>query len=75
MRRLPILLAAGVAGLALAAWGAASWIAAGSGRGPSVLRDAPEFPSRDSADWLNSEPLTMAGLRSQVVLLDVFTFG
>jgi thiol-disulfide isomerase/thioredoxin len=31
---------------------------------------APEFPAR--ADWLNSPPLTLAGLLGQVVLLDVW---
>ena len=43
--------------------------AAGSGR------PAPDFPSADPNFWINSAPLTMAGLRGHVVLLDVWTFG
>lgn len=33
---------------------------------------APEFYS---TTWLNSEPLTMAGLRGKVVMVDFWTFG
>ena len=49
----------------------------GAASGPSTPRGrpAPEFPRRDQDDWLNSKPLTMAGLRGRVVLLDVWTFG
>ena len=35
---------------------------------------APEFTHRAAADWINSAPLTLAGLRGQVVLLDFWTF-
>jgi len=38
-------------------------------------RPAPEFPRSDAAGWLNSPPLTMAGLRGRVVVLDLWTFG
>src|SRR5512134_146705 len=35
---------------------------------------APEFPS--DLDWINSEnPLTLAGLRGKIVLLDFWTYG
>lgn len=33
---------------------------------------APEFTTTVAADWLNSPPLTLASLRGQVVLLDVW---
>ena len=42
----------------------------------SALRDfgpAPEF--RNVASWLNSEPLTLAGLRGKVVLIDFWTYS
>jgi len=37
------------------------------------LGAAPEFTG--ITQWLNSQPLTMAGLRGQVVLVDFWTFG
>jgi hypothetical protein len=42
---------------------------------PAAARPAPEFTHAAVADWLNSAPLTMKGLRGQVVVLDVWTFG
>jgi hypothetical protein len=36
---------------------------------------APEFAHIEAADWLNSAPLSMKGLRGHVVVLDVWTFG
>ncbi len=38
-----------------------------------IGRDAPDFAGIDR--WLNSDPLTMAGLRGKVVLIDFWTFG
>jgi hypothetical protein len=35
---------------------------------------APEFTSRDPADWINSRPLRWSDLAQRVVLLDVWTF-
>lgn len=35
---------------------------------------APEFTSRQAADWINSSPLRLTDLRSKVVLVDVWTF-
>lgn len=37
-----------------------------------VLR-APEF--RDTGQWINAEPLTLAGLRGHVVMVHFYTFG
>ena len=34
---------------------------------------APEFPT--GLQWINCEPLTLAGLRGKLVLLDFWTFG
>lgn len=50
-------------------------VAAAAGIGAPRGRPAPEFPRRDPDAWLNSKPLSMAGLRGRVVLLDVWTFG
>jgi len=36
---------------------------------------APDFPTSDPELWINSPPLSMSGLRGQVVLIDVWTFG
>lgn len=36
---------------------------------------APDFPTRDPQLWINSSPLAISGLRGQVVLIDVWTFG
>ncbi len=34
---------------------------------------APEFPV--GLDWLNTPPLTIAGLRGKIVILDFWTYG
>lgn len=34
---------------------------------------APEFPA--DLDWLNTPPLTLAGLRGKLVILDFWTYG
>ena len=43
--------------------------------GPAVAftTPAPEFPHSRESSWLNSPPLTLAGLRGKVVLLDIWT--
>ncbi len=38
-------------------------------------RKAPEFTHRAPDEWINSPPLTLAGLRGNVVLIDFWTFG
>jgi thiol-disulfide isomerase/thioredoxin len=35
----------------------------------------PEFNRTQPADWINSEPLTLAALRGKVVLVEFWTFG
>jgi hypothetical protein len=56
-------------------------IAAAAGCGPSAPRaasqdrEAPPFPRVNADGWINSPPLTMAGLRGRVVVLDIWTFG
>lgn len=60
-RFLPILLA----GLALVGCG-------GSVR--TMAAEAPEFTHTAPAEWINSAPLTLAGLRGEVVLVEFWTF-
>jgi hypothetical protein len=43
--------------------------------GRAADRPAPEFPTSDPALWIQSPPLSMAGLRGRVVVIDVWTFG
>lgn len=47
---------------------------AAAGADLPVLGDAPEFPDGDRT-WLNSRPLTLAGLRGRVVLVDFWTYS
>jgi thiol-disulfide isomerase/thioredoxin len=35
---------------------------------------APEFTHRQASEWINSAPLTLAGLRGKVVLVEFWTF-
>ncbi len=44
-----------------------------AGARASSLAPAPEFPSADPQRWIGT-PVTLASLRGQVVLLDVWTF-
>jgi hypothetical protein len=41
-------------------------------RGTGVGRPAPEIAG---GPWINSEPLTLVGLRGRVVLVDFWTYG
>ena len=36
---------------------------------------APDFKVKEASNWLNSPPLSMVGLRGQVVMVDFWTFG
>lgn len=47
----------------------------GGSSGVSRAAQAPEFTHHAAADWLNSAPLTLAGLRGRVVLIEFWTFG
>ena len=48
-------------------------IAAGPARAAAPVQ-APELTHADRADWINSEPLTLAALRGKVVLIELWTF-
>lgn len=38
-------------------------------------REAPEFTHSEAVDWINSRPLSLAGLEGRVVLVDFWTYG
>ncbi len=40
----------------------------------SPSKPLPEFSNRASAEWINSAPLSVEGLRGKVLLVDVWTF-
>ena len=46
--------------------------ATGAQRGAGVGQPAPEV---FGGPWINSEPLSLAGLRGRVVLVDFWTYG
>lgn len=59
-----------------AADGAGPSMVATKGQGSGSLPDQGEVPSLDGAvQWLNSPPLTTAGLRGKVVLVDFWTYS
>jgi thiol-disulfide isomerase/thioredoxin len=49
----------------------AAFAHANSGANPGV---PPEFTHREAGQWLNSPPLTLAGLNGSVVLIEFWTF-
>ncbi len=51
------------------AFGSATWTRADV---VAPGRPAPEFAT---GPWVNTDPLTMSGLRGRVVLIDFWTFG
>jgi len=61
----PNFLRGAVAALALAGCG---------GSIAAMSADAPEFTHHATTEWINSPPLTLQGLRGDVVLIEVWTF-
>ncbi|HEY0768621.1 MAG TPA: redoxin family protein [Steroidobacteraceae bacterium] len=57
--------------IALVALSACAALACAAGANPST---APEFTHRGPAEWINSAPLTLAGLRGKVVLVEFWAF-
>ena len=53
---------------------AASWLAFGSAVGEVSRLGAPA-PEVAGERWINSEPLSLAGLRGRVVFLEFWTYG
>jgi len=49
-------------------------LAACGGASSASAQLAPALPVRGGAEWINSAPLTLAGLRGKVVLIDFWTF-
>ena len=65
----------GAAALASGRWAAASAVpgpGAEAQRGARVGQPAPEITG---GPWLNSEPLSLAGLRGRVVFVEFWTYG
>ena len=52
----------------------AACLAVAAGPSRSQPRLAPELTHADPASWINSPPLTLAGLRGSVVLIEFWTF-
>jgi hypothetical protein len=54
-------------------------MAAGAGRDPAVAlpgaRVGQPAPEITGGPWLNSEPLSLAGLRGRVVFVEFWTYG
>jgi len=59
-------------GILLAALGAAPGAGEAAGRLVAVGQAAPEITG---GPWINSEPLSLAGLRGRVVLVEFWTYG
>jgi hypothetical protein len=53
---------------------AVSWLTFGTAAGQAVRLGAPA-PEVAGERWINSEPLTTAGLRGRVVLVEFWTYG
>ena len=50
------------------------WASSGNA-GEAAGRPCPDFPTNDPNYWINSAPLSIAGMRGQVVVIDVWTYG
>ena len=76
MHRVPIVLLGGAVALAALLSPRAGQ---DSGFASSDARPAPEFPSRETASWVGLPPgapaPTIASMRGQVVLMNLWTFG
>ena len=59
-------------GIVIAAVAAALLVAAAGADGVAPGKPAPELAA---GAWINSEPLTLQGLRGRVVLIDFWTYG
>jgi hypothetical protein len=73
---LPSLKAAGLAASGLLLCGALlAFPALHTAAGPDLTvpaRPMPELPAAQAEAWINSAPLTIAGLRGKVILVDVW---
>ena len=59
-------------GIALATVGALSGPGTAAGNPAAVGQPAPEITG---GPWINSQPLSLAGLRGRVVLVEFWTYG
>ena len=72
MRRLVFAAAAALV-IVVLAWMPGPWDLAAA-KDYSNAPKAPEFTHPEASAWINSPPLSLAGLRGKVVLLDIWTF-
>ena len=59
-------------GIVIAAVAAALFVAVA---GADVVAPGKPAPELAAGAWINSEPLTLQGLRGRVVLIDFWTYG
>ncbi len=70
-----VVLIFGVVAVGLAFSGLTGRFAITAGQVPSSVNDTSTAPEFAPGDWINSKPLTLKGLRGQVVLIEFWTYG
>ena len=53
----------------------AAILVGGAGEATALVTNGSPAPEIAAGAWINSQPLTMQGLRGRVVLIDFWTFG
>jgi hypothetical protein len=71
MARPPLTLALSLLFVGFAAWA----VPPAEAQTLKLRQPAPEIGGGSTLDWINSPPLTMAGLKGRVVLIEFWTYG